>query len=85
VNGTTVQTFDEIVASLPREQAVSLLAKRVGLLTREDVMQILSVSYGWLRDHTVNGKRPKLPHVRLGSMLRFRVEDLDRFIQDNCQ
>ena len=56
-----------------------------GLFTGQEVADILKVSYEWVWEHATGRKRPKLPCVRLGSMLRFRREDLARFIQENCQ
>jgi|HubBroStandDraft_4_1064222.scaffolds.fasta_scaffold01361_11 predicted DNA-binding transcriptional regulator AlpA len=54
------------------------------LLTAKDVAAELSVSEAWVRDHATGRRLPALPVVRLGgrkAVLRFRREDLDRFLQ----
>jgi excisionase family DNA binding protein len=45
------------------------------LLDVSEVAALLNVSPSWVRDHC-GRKRPKLPVVRLGSLLRFRREDV---------
>jgi excisionase family DNA binding protein len=50
------------------------------LLTAEQVAAILSVSTAWVYDHTAR-KRPLLPSVRLGRAVRFRIEDVQKFIE----
>ena len=51
------------------------------LFTAEQVAAILNVSSAWVYDHT-NRKRPVLPSVRLGKAVRFRPDDIVRFIND---
>jgi excisionase family DNA binding protein len=51
------------------------------LLTVEDVAQILSVSTAWVYDHA-DRKRPRIPCVRLGKAVRFRPEDVQKFIDE---
>lgn len=55
------------------------------LLTAPQVADVLQLSTQWVWEHATGRKRPKLPCVRLGSMLRFRREDLAQFIRENCQ
>ena len=43
------------------------------------VAKQLGVSERWVRDHATR-RSPRLPVVKLGSLLRFRPEDVDRFI-----
>jgi excisionase family DNA binding protein len=50
------------------------------LLTAQDVARILRVSVAWVYDHA-DRKRPRLPSVRLGKAVRFRLEDVERFIE----
>lgn len=49
------------------------------LLTPEEVARILRVSTAWVYDHAQR-KKPMLPSVRLGKVVRFRLEDLQKFI-----
>lgn len=54
------------------------------LLTTKDVARELCVSEAWVRDHVTGRREPPLPVIRLGgrkAVLRFRREDLDRFLQ----
>jgi excisionase family DNA binding protein len=51
------------------------------LLTAEEVARILSVSAAWVYDHA-DRKRPLIPSVRLGKAVRFRPEDLQKFIEE---
>jgi hypothetical protein len=51
------------------------------LLTAEDVAQRLTVSPGWVRDHSVR-KRPRLPAIRVGRFLRYRQQDLEGWIAE---
>jgi excisionase family DNA binding protein len=54
------------------------------LLTPNEVAKILNVSYGWVKDHA-GRKKPHIPCVRLGGLLRFRPEDVEEFIKTWCQ
>lgn len=50
------------------------------LLGPVDVAKWLGVSSGWVRDHATR-KEPRLPVVKVGKLLRFRPEDVERFLQ----
>jgi hypothetical protein len=59
--------------------------QRRALLSIEEVSQLLGVSPGWVRDHSTR-RSPRLPVVRFGgrrAVLRFRPQDVDRFINSN--
>jgi predicted DNA-binding transcriptional regulator AlpA len=49
------------------------------LLDAQEVADMLHVSPAWVRDHA-GRKQPRLPVVRLGSLLRFRREDIAEWI-----
>jgi excisionase family DNA binding protein len=51
------------------------------LLTAEEVAKIFGVSTAWVYDHA-DRKRPTIPSVRLGKAVRFRPEDVERFIRE---
>jgi excisionase family DNA binding protein len=53
------------------------------LLTPGQVARRLQVSSAWVRDHATR-KTPRLPAVKMGKLLRFRREDVDRFIREQC-
>jgi excisionase family DNA binding protein len=55
-----------------------------GLLTVEDVAELLSVSPDWVRDHA-SRKQPRLPVIRIGKMLRFRLHEIERWIQEQSE
>jgi predicted DNA-binding transcriptional regulator AlpA len=65
--------------SIPWSASSSTPACR--LLDAQEVAAMLNVSPAWLRDHA-GRKQPKLPVVRLGSLLRFRREDILQWIDD---
>ena len=55
------------------------------LLTPSEVAGQLQVSKEWVRDHATR-RNPRLPAVRLGgkrAVLRFRQEDVDKFIAEH--
>ena len=52
------------------------------LLTVAEVAGILRQSQGWVRDHASGRRRPVLPSVKLGKSIRFRLEDVQRFIEE---
>jgi predicted DNA-binding transcriptional regulator AlpA len=49
------------------------------LLSPLQVAQWLGVSGRWVRDHATR-RLPRLPSVKLGSLLRFRPADIEEFI-----
>jgi len=49
------------------------------LATAVQVAKRLGVSERWVRDHATR-RSPRLPVVKLGSLLRFRPEDVEQFI-----
>lgn len=50
------------------------------LLTAEQVAARLGVSERWVRDHATR-RNPKLPVIKLGSLLRFRSCDVYDFLE----
>lgn len=50
------------------------------LLTVEEVARVLRVSPGWVYDHA-DRKRPLIQSVRLGKAVRFREQDVQKFIE----
>jgi predicted DNA-binding transcriptional regulator AlpA len=57
------------------------------LLSDKQVAETLGVSRAWVRDHATR-RDPRLPVVRLGgkrAVLRFRLEDVQEFINAHLQ
>jgi Helix-turn-helix domain len=52
------------------------------LLDVDDVAKRLNVSPGWVRDHAVGRRLPKIQCVRLGCLIRFRPADVEAFITE---
>jgi len=52
------------------------------LLTPKAVGEWLGVSVSWVLDHASGRRRPHLPSVKLGKAVRFRREDVEKFIQE---
>ncbi|SRR5579871_584034 len=49
------------------------------LLTPREVAERLGVSQRWVRDHATR-RWPRIPAVKLGSLLRFRWHDVEDFL-----
>lgn len=47
----------------------------------KEAAQYLGMSVAWMYAH-VEGKRPRVPVVRMGGSLRFCLEDLDEFLKE---
>jgi excisionase family DNA binding protein len=52
------------------------------LLLPKEVAEWLGVSVSWVLDHAIGRRRPCLPSVKLGKIVRFRREDVQRFIEE---
>lgn len=55
------------------------------LLTLEQVAEWMGTSKAWVRDHATR-RHPRIPVIRLGgrrALLRFRPQDVERFINSN--
>ena len=62
-------------------------AKPKRLLDVSDVAEWLGVSKGWVRDHALGRRQPRLLAIKLGpargkGLWKFREEDVHQFIQD---
>jgi excisionase family DNA binding protein len=64
--------------------ATSATRSDIRLLTVDQVAEILCVSPAWVRDHATR-KQPRLKCVKVGKLLRFRMEDVEEFIGQWCQ
>lgn len=51
------------------------------LLTPKQVADWLGISVAWVLDHA-SRRRPHLPSVKLGKVVRFRREDVEQFIAE---
>jgi helix-turn-helix protein len=58
--------------------------KGVALHTVTQVAEMLQVSEAWVRDHSTR-KRPRLKCVKVGKLLRYKLEDIEEFISTWCQ
>jgi excisionase family DNA binding protein len=52
------------------------------LLNPREVAEWLGVSPAWVLDHASSRRRPYLPSVKLGKCVRFRSEDVEKFIRE---
>jgi excisionase family DNA binding protein len=50
-----------------------------GLWDVQQVAEWLGVSRAWIRDHATR-KQPRIPHIKLGKLLKFRPEEVEQFI-----
>ena len=52
------------------------------LLNPKEVAAWLGVNPAWVLDHGSGRRRPQLPSAKLGKVVRFRREDVEKFIQE---
>jgi hypothetical protein len=50
------------------------------LIGPSEVARLLGVSSGWVRDHATR-KLPRIPVVRIGKLMRFRITDINVIVQ----
>jgi predicted DNA-binding transcriptional regulator AlpA len=73
--------------SVPRHCAASELADgppaRLGLqrlLTAQEIAELFGVSRAWVLAHANGNRRPRLPSVKLGKVVRFESGAVERFL-----
>jgi excisionase family DNA binding protein len=52
------------------------------LLSVEQVAELLGVSAAWVYQHSRGDRRPRVPSVRLGRVVRFKRDSILRFIEE---
>lgn len=52
------------------------------LLTVREVAKWLQVSSGWVHDHATGRRKPVLPCVKLGKLLRFRPSEVVAWLEE---
>ena len=52
------------------------------LMAPREVGAMLGVSVPWVLDHASGRRRPRLPSVKLGKVVRFREKEIEQFIVD---
>jgi len=57
-------------------------AAMIAMIGREEAAKILGVSPGTLANWQSTGFR-RVPHVKIGKRVRYRVGDLEKFIEQN--
>lgn len=55
---------------------------REHLLDTEDLMQWLGVSRGWVLDHASGRRRPQIPHVKIGRLIRFNATEIQAWLDE---
>jgi len=68
--------IDTTTAGLP---SVSFGAE--ALLTVHEVAEFLRVPASWVYERTRRHGRDRLPHVKIGKYLRFRLSDLEAYLE----
>ena len=64
------------------KDAVNLSSSEKSFLTVEEVAERMSVSKAWLYRQAKAGK---VPHIRFGSVIRFSLDDINRWITEHKQ
>jgi excisionase family DNA binding protein len=70
------------LVELERRENGRVTGSDLRLLTPRQVADRLGVSERWVRDHATR-RSPRIPVVKLGSLLRFRATDIDKFLSQN--
>ncbi len=52
-------------------------------LTPDDLAEAWKIPRSWIYEHTRRGTDDPLPHFRLGKHLRFRVAEIEEWIQNH--
>ena len=50
------------------------------LLTVDEVAKLLGVSAAWVYQHSCGARKPVLPSVKLGRVVRFRLASVEEFV-----
>ena len=61
------------------DPTMPLRAQSERLLTADEVAGILGVSSKWVRNHATC-RNPRLPYIAVGRLLRFRLCDVQQFV-----
>jgi len=72
----------ERLAQQERKESGKVVGSDLRLLTPHQVADRLGVSDRWVRDH-VTRRSPRIPAVKLGTLLRFRAADIEKFLSQN--
>jgi excisionase family DNA binding protein len=59
-----------------------------GLLTVDDVAELLKVSKNWVYEHTRSRGTPRserLPHIKIGKYVRFEARAVRAFLEKKCR
>lgn len=68
--------IDTTTAGLP-----SVFVGAEALLTVHEVAEFLRVPPSWVYERTRRHGRDRLPHVKIGKYLRFRLSDLETYLE----
>jgi len=63
-------------------RSINMEQENKNLLTFTEAAVFLKVKESWLYDH-VSRSEPRVPHIKLGGLLRFVPGDLAEFIQEH--
>jgi excisionase family DNA binding protein len=70
---------DQIETATPGLPSASFGAE--ALLTVHEVAEFLRVPASWVYERTRRHGRDRLPHVKIGKYLRFRLSDLEAYLE----
>jgi hypothetical protein len=80
-NPTHMSVSSGLIKSCLRERTVPDNGPTEDLLTPEEVATWLRVKPAWVRAHANGNRKPKLPSLKVGAFLRFRRQDILRFLE----
>lgn len=66
----------------PRSGSAVAVATEEELLTVQEVADLLKVPASWVYERTRRRGSEKLPHLKLGKYLRFRLSDIYEYLEE---
>ena len=76
---TNIVTKNE---SLPTQSAPRVSPEAEALLTVHEVAELLRVPVSWVYERTRRRGMERLPHIKIGKYLRFRLREVESYLEN---
>ena len=73
--------LDRLELDFHQRVAMDLLGKRNELLTVKEVAAILRVPVSWVYERTRRRGSEQLPYIKMGKYLRFRLPEIEQYLE----
>ena len=67
--------------TLPTNPKLQVTPEPEALLTVHEVAELLRVPVSWVYEHTRRRGIERLPHLKIGKYLRFRVREVELYVE----